>query len=381
MDLAAPAFILLAFILLAGYYVSRPGLAWDEALLVPNAEVMRLWFAGLPETLSWKRFYDSVGQLTSHPPLPTYLMALTTQLFANSMSRLYAARVASVAQMGALLAAVYFFTLYYRGRLAAAAAAATLLLLPRFFADGMLATFDMPMAFWWFAAAASFYVAMERPRWASVAGLVAGLAVLTKVNGLLIPVVLWPWGLAFHGKRALRAILWSAILMPAVFFALWPFLWQSPHIAIGKYLGEKFPFIVDLYSRFGVDLYRHGDPVHRMMRRVDVPVFYLGKVYMAAPWHYPWVMTAITTPLVALVAAAGGALRWTRERYDSRFYAFLIWNVLFWLGAFSIGLSKPYDGVRLFSSHSPSWPSSQGSDWTGSGARFSRLRAARLSPP
>jgi len=51
--------------------------------------------------------------------------------------------------------------------------------------------------------------------------------------------------------------------------------------------------------------------------------------------------------LVALASAAGGALRWSRERYDSRLYVFLLWNVLFWLGVFSIG-AKPYDGVRLF---------------------------------
>ena len=77
-----------------------------------------------------------------------------------------------------------------------------------------------------------------------------------------------------------------------------------------------------------------------MMRRVDVPVYYFGKVYTAPPWHYPLVETLLTTPLATLAAAAVGAAGWLRRGLESRLYAFLLWNILFWLGAFAVGLSR-----------------------------------------
>lgn len=347
-ELLIPAAIVIGYLVLAGYYLSRPGLAWDEALDIPFGETFRIWFAGLPATWHWSQFYDALGRFTSHPPLAKYAMAVTIQLFGDAMSRVYAARVASVAEMVVLLMAVYFFTSYVRGRLAAALACVMLVLMPRFFSHSILATIDMPMALTWFLAAAAFYVAMEHRRWAWVAGLAMAIACLTKINGFALPLVLWPWGLYFYRRRALPAVVWSLILTPVVFFALWPFLWAEPLVAVGKYFGEKFSFVVSLYAAMGIDLRTAGDPLHRMLRRVDVPVYYFGKVYTSPPWHYPFVETLLTTPLAILAAAAVGAAGWLRRRAESRLYAFLLWNILFWLGAFAVGLQRPYDGVRLF---------------------------------
>ena len=341
--------IVMVFVVLAGLYLSRPGLGWDESLQVPIAETYRQWFAGLPGTLNWDDLYKTLGRFHSHPPLAEYAIAGATQLFGNSMGRLYAARVASVISMAALVAAVYFFTRAARGRLAALAASVFLILMPRVFAHSILASIDMPAALWWFVAAALFYAAMENPKLAWVAGLAAALAFLTKITAIALPFVLWPWGIFFFGKRAVPAIVWSAMLTPALFFLGWPFLWDTPVANVGKYFGEKFPFIVSAYAAFGVDLKTAGDGAHRMMARVDIPVFYFGKVYSGAvPWHYPLVMTAVTTPIGILLAAAAGALRWLGERQNARLYAFLLWNVVFWLAAFGAGIFKPYDGVRLF---------------------------------
>ena len=106
-----PAAILLAFLVLAGDYLSRPGLAWDESLQVPTRRPSGV-VRRAPRDVELNAFYDSLGRFTSHPPLAEYAMAATTETFGNSMSRLYAARVASVASMAVLLAAVYFFTLH-----------------------------------------------------------------------------------------------------------------------------------------------------------------------------------------------------------------------------------------------------------------------------
>jgi 4-amino-4-deoxy-L-arabinose transferase-like glycosyltransferase len=265
------------------------------------------------------------------------------------MGFLYAARVAGVVTTAVLLGAVYMFTLGVRDRFTAVCATVFLVLMPRFIANGFFAILDIPTALWWFAAAALFYLAMENRKLAWAAGLAAGLALTTKINCLLLPVVLWPWGLYFYRRKAVPAIVWSAVLMPVVFFALWPFLWADPIVNFGKYFGEKFGFVVAVYKWFGVDLATHGDALHRMLQRSAVPVLYVGKVYAGGvPWHYPLVMTAITTPPGILAAAAAGAARWLREREDAALFSFLIVNVAFWLLAFAAGLAEAYDGVRLF---------------------------------
>ncbi len=340
--------IVTSYFVLAGCYLSRPGLAWDEALYVPYAESCRLWFAGLPATLNWNDLYNSLGRFTSHPPLSTYCMALATQLFADSMSRLYAARVASVFAMAFLLMGVYYFTLRARSVCAAVLSCVFLILMPQFFAHSLLATAEIHMALWWFVAAALFYAAMDNRKLALPAALAAAFAFLTKINAVALPLVLWPWGLYFYRKKALPAILYTIVIVPVVFFAGWPFLWAEPVIALGKYFGEKFAFVVGAYAAFGVDLPRLGDPIHRMITRTNVSVFYFGRFFEKAPWHYASVMTLLTTPVTVLLCAVGGGIALARKRESIRFATFLIWNISFWLLAFTVGLARPYDGTRLF---------------------------------
>ncbi|MHC4713600.1 MAG: ArnT family glycosyltransferase [Planctomycetota bacterium] len=348
-DLGPLIIVLVAYIVLAALCLTAPGLAWDEALYIPYAECYRQYFAGLPSTLNQGDLSNALGRFTSHPPLAKYAMAVSIQLFGRPMGILYAARVASVMATAALLAAVYLFTLRIRGRFEAALAAILLALMPRFFANGLLAVLDVPTALSWFVAAALFYLSMENRRLAWLAGLAAGLAFATKMNAIMLPLVLWPWGLYFHRKKALPAITWSLILTPVLFFALWPFLWGSPLISLGKYFGEKFGFVVSMYKALGVDLVSHGDAAHRMLQRTAVPVTLFHTTYVnGPPCYYALVMTAVTTPPGILAAAAGGAARWLREREEAKLFSFLIWNIVFWLILFSSGLAKAYDGVRLF---------------------------------
>lgn len=348
-ELSAVVVILAAVLVLCGWFLTIPGLAWDEAMYVPYAENYREWFADLPASLNWNDFNRSLALYQSHPPLTKYAMAVSIQFFGESMGFLYACRVAGVMMTAALVAIVYLFTRSVRSRFEGILAAVFLVLMPRFFANGLFAILDVPMALWWFAAAALFYMAMENRRFAWVAGLAAGLAMATKINALMLPLVLWPWGIYFYRRKALPAIIWSAVLMPVVLFASWPFLWVSPIINTGKYFGEKFGFIVSIYRWFGVDLASHGDAAHRMLQRTAVPVSLFRTIYVnGPPCYYALLMTAITTPPGIIAAAAGGAARWLREREEAKLFSFLIWNVAFWLIIFSVGLSTAYDGVRLF---------------------------------
>jgi len=342
-----------AFLVIAVNAFTRPGLAWDEALDIPCAASFVNWFARLPESFNWPDFHEEVGYYQSHPPLGRYVMAVFMALFGESLGILYAPRAATVVTTAALLAAVYFFSLKVRGRFVAVLSTAFLVFMPRFFANALLAVLDVPMAIWWFVAAALFYLSMEKGTLAFPAGLAAALAFSTKIQGAMLPVVLWPWGLYFHRKKALPAMIWTALLTPLVFFALWPFLWGAPLVNLGKYLGEKFGFVVAFYGWLGYDLKTLGDATHRMLIRTPVPVLYFGRVYANPPWHYSLVMTAITTPPGILAAAVFGLAARIRRWEGAALTVFLAANAGVWPLAFAAGLGTPYDGVRLFLSMCP----------------------------
>jgi len=77
-----------------------------------------------------------------------------------------------------------------------------------------------------------------------------------------------------------------------------------------------------------------------------VYVYYWGTQTPLAPWHYPWVLTFITIPLITLIPFFVG---WVRIlAYPDRTRAFLLFNALFPLLLISLPSAPKYDGVRLF---------------------------------
>ncbi|MEM7813247.1 MAG: hypothetical protein AAF532_17360 [Planctomycetota bacterium] len=128
---------------------------------------------------------------------------------------------------------------------------------------------------------------------AAVSGGLWGLAMLTKIQAVLLvpPLVLWAlW------RFRLGAVVPLAIAATAgavVFFVGWPWLWLDPAGHLVEYFG-------------------------RTTDRVPIRVLYFGTVYedVDVPWHYPWVMTGLTTPwallglaVVPLLTAARSLLK------------------------------------------------------------------------
>jgi len=88
-------------------------------------------------------------------------------------------------------------------------------------------------------------------------------------------------------------------------------------------------------------------------RRMAIPVYYLGRIFgdNPAPWHYPFIMLAATTPLPILagaVAAMVRSLRQIRAQWRNRPHEILLlWSVVFQLLLFAVPGVPKYDGVRL----------------------------------
>ncbi|MBI5832300.1 MAG: glycosyltransferase family 39 protein [Armatimonadetes bacterium] len=207
------------------------------------------------------------------------------------------------------------------GLLAGLGAALAWLTLPSAVLHGNLAALDNPAAF---LATLATYLAwrhMAQPSRARAVsyGVVLGLGMATKFNVVLLtPAVLL--AAALWARPALRG-LWPAtcLLAPMVFVLCWPWLWYDG------------PAHLAAVIRF------HG-------RHALIDTEYFGRISGQLPWHYPFVMLAVTTPLATLAAAALG-LRGLRGDVSRRLIALAL---LLHMLPFASPSAAKYNGVRLF---------------------------------
>jgi 4-amino-4-deoxy-L-arabinose transferase-like glycosyltransferase len=204
----------------------------------------------------------------------------------------------------------------------------SLVFMPRLFAHAHLAALDTFIAFFWTLGLLGSVRAVEgrRPILAmACAGLLLGLALLTKIHAWFLPPIVLIWALIrLQPGRAIVA--WSAWLTVglATFFVGWPWLWYDPIGRFRAYLGT------------GVE-------------RVSIQVLYFGQVFADrdVPWHYPWFYFVATVPVGLLILGAWGLFRSGRDRRSDPFPLLLAGSIVFFLILFSTRIPV-YDGERLF---------------------------------
>ncbi|MEX2286634.1 MAG: hypothetical protein WD648_06055 [Planctomycetaceae bacterium] len=230
-----------------------------------------------------------------------------------------------------------WMTARWYGHTAGLIAAVALVLMPRLFGHAHIAALESSINL---AYAAAVFVVADR--WtttrgkpavattvslkaATFAGVIFGLALLTKIQAILIPIPLALWALAHWRQRALLPLLiWGTVAL-AVFFALWPWLWLDPVAHLKEYFG-------------------------RTTERLNIHVWYFGARYadVDVPWHYPWVMFLTTVPVglhaLSVYALVRGKGVWTDPRTQ-----LLLACIVFPLLVFSLPGVAVYDGERLFS--------------------------------
>ncbi len=212
---------------------------------------------------------------------------------------------------GFLVALVFGFVARIWGELAAGVAALLALCLPRLFFYAGLAVMDAPIVTMWFATLYAYYLALSSRGWCVLLGIVLGMALATKHNALLLPVVIglhYLWVAYRHGCQirpdgGWLGRLWSgfvrkqiaivpaiALLGPVVFIALWPWMW--------------FDTIAHLVDWVGF----HLNHVHYNYE-------YLGRNWNTSgyPWHAVFVTAAVTVPVITIVAAGLGVFAISRK--------------------------------------------------------------------
>ena len=287
--------------------------------------------------------------LADHPPLGRWLLGVAHDLVTAVAPPTdwptpfvtAAARFGSAIAFAVTVLLVALFTTRRWGRPAGLTAAAALVLMPRVFGHAHLASLETMIGLFWTATVLYSTTALATPLAASrpvkneslwkptlFCGVLLGLALLTKVQAVLLPIPIAAWAL-WHGRqRAIVPLLLFGATGAIVFFLGWPWLWFDPIDHIAQYLG-------------------------RTTNRASLPVWYLGRVFAdhAVPWHYPFVLFAVTVPvglhLLGIVGTIAG-------RRDPGLHLILLCG-LFPLVVFAVPGVAVYDGARLFLVCFPLW--------------------------
>ncbi len=331
-----------------------PGLTFDESF---NVEVgvylthayAQAGIAALHPATSYD-IYSHPAYNPDHPPLGRLLLGLSeaslhSQHHYKADQHRYIltyARVGSAFAFALTILIVTLFTSRWYGEFAGIAAGASLLLSPRLFAHAHLASLESATNLT-FAAFVLFvshtWGDKHKLRWQDGIwpGVLIGLALLTKMHAVFLPPLFVIWAIWNWRFNAILPILCAGFVSFIVFFVGWPWLWIDPVNHFIEYFA-------------------------RSTERSIVYCYYFGERYAdrEVPWHYPWVMFVVTTPVFFLFSAIVGCFARSstegktinrRSMLTPRGQLVLL-GILFPLIVFTLPVTK-YDGARLFLM---SWP-------------------------
>ncbi|WP_145447965.1 ArnT family glycosyltransferase [Gimesia panareensis] len=322
-----------------------PGMTVDEPFNVGQGvflvRAIRVYGLGIFAPESLREIFEHENYLPDHPPLGRLLIGIAHETVAGMAGEgerpfvVTYGRYASALCFACLVFVVGWFTYRRSGHVAGLVAAVAMIALPRVFGHAHLAALETVTALFYVIAVLAvirFWDQAEPPtaKRACLTGILLGLALLTKIQAVLIPIPVIVWALWKWRQKAIVPLLcWGGVGV-LVFFVGWPWLWFDPVGHLGEYLG-------------------------RTTGRAAIYIDYFGTKYADrdVPWHYPWVMFLVTIPMGLLAFSLIGGWTMGRRPQDEKSArpgggVLLIGSLLWPLVLFSWPGITVYDGVRLF---------------------------------
>ena len=325
-----------------------PGVTLDETFNIQMGvfftESLRAYGPGVLSPTSLCEIFSVPGYNPDHPPLArlwlglfhdlTEAIAPASDVPGDPLSPLKTVTVSARTGSGFALALTVLvtgcFTSRWYGAFAGTAAAVSLALMPRVFGHAHLAALETVTGFFWVTsvlATAHLWTRHEAPTdlAALITGALIGLTFLCKMQAVLLPPLLTAWAIWHWRIHALRPLVIAGLTTAVVFLVGWPWLWLDFPTNLTNYFSSA-------------------------TQRTALHCWYFGTQYIDkdVPWHFPWVMSALTIP-VGLLACATVAVKqslrnvWSTPRESILYGAMLAPLVLFSLPGIAV-----YDGVRLF---------------------------------
>ncbi len=318
------------------------GHSWDEALYLMPSERAAAWMVGVINSgddlmlqrdavdRHWGTVLDGNDPL--HPevaPVPKLLIGagLTYLKPMFNLDPMVAMRVPNAILFALTIALLYLLGTREYGRIGGFAAALFYLLMPRVFGHAHIAASETPLAFLTVLTVYCFLVGNRFWPFAAFTGVAFGLAAVTKITALILPVPLMLWGQLYKRRDYASNVFAMAFIAPVVMLAVWPWLWYD-------------------------GLQRFFDYLMFYTRHQPTAVFYMNRIWgygsPVAPFYYPLHIAALSVPIWVLVFLAfglQGALFATIRRPAT--IRFVLMAVV-WIGLSMIPGVPKYDGERLF---------------------------------
>jgi hypothetical protein len=344
-----------------------PGITLDESFNVQMGvylvESLKNYGLGILDPNSIEEVFGNPGYNPDHPPLGRLWLGVFHEISRavapietadtgnggdNPFVTIHARAGSAVAFALTVLLVGVFATRRW-GSLAGVTSSVSLAAMPRLFGHAHLASLETFMGLTWTVAILGMIHVWNRrhdsnsnddsnsdltvaskseppgDKVAILCGLLIGLALLTKMQAILLPPLVAVWTLWHWRLAAVRPLLVSGVATAVVFVIGWPWLWLDLPGHLTEYFG-------------------------RTTGRVSLNVWYLGQVFkdVDAPWHYPWVMTLATVPVGILLLAAVGLYGARRRILNDPTTSLIVGSVIAPLVLFSLPGVAVYDGARLF---------------------------------
>jgi hypothetical protein len=338
-----------------------PGITLDESFNVQMGvylvESIEGYGLGILDPQSAQEVFGNPAYNPDHPPLGRLWLGVFHEISRavapvdsgdNPFVTIHA-RAGSAFAFALTVFLVGVFATRRLGSLAGVTSSVSLAVMPRLFGHAHLASLETFMGLTWtvaivgtihlwvrraetkshddFISDSNVALKSEPPgdKAAILCGLVIGLALLTKMQAVLLPPLLTVWALWHWRLSAFRPLAISGVTTAVVFVVGWPWLWLDLPGHLTDYFG-------------------------RTTGRVSLNVWYLGQVFkdVDVPWHYPWVMTLVTVPVGILLLAAVGLWGARRRIINDPTTSLIVGSIIAPLVLFSLPGVAVYDGARLF---------------------------------
>ncbi|MFC1496680.1 glycosyltransferase family 39 protein [Candidatus Margulisiibacteriota bacterium] len=303
------------------FTLSDYGLPWDEQVYYLAGDTYVNWLKN--PALSNIDDYWIINN--EHPPFYKLLGGITKYIFyykLNWFDAITAFRLANLFFVFAMLFFLFLFSCELYGLTVALFVTITFFFMPRLFYHAHIGALDYPIMTIWFLVCYSYWKGIKDQKWIIVSSLLLGLALLTKLNSFYLYLPLLFYWIIQGKKNATKKLLPLFWIPPIIFFAGWPYLWVDP---LNRFFG---------YLNFHLG-------------HVKIPVLYFAKQYLVAPWHYPFVLTLLTIPLIILIPFLIGLANFQSNQHKKTNY-FILFNAFLPLIIIAMPNIPKYDGVRLF---------------------------------
>ena len=309
---------------------SSIGLTWDEPAYIAASESYLNWFGTLlrdPSAALQPAAIDSYWTIShDHPPLDKTWSGLVWGASRPLLDDLTAHRLGNVLLAAILVALLFLLVAKAYGRASGLFAVGALMTMPRFFFHAHLAALDVPVAVCAFALTFLFWRTIHWRGWGVglVWGAAGGLALATKFNALLIPVVFALWILLSpRSWSAVPRLFLMGIAAVPIFFLTWPWLYHQSWTRLLTYVTFH-------------------------LNQPAIGQWYLGAFYPIPPWHFPFVMLWAVVPLTVTGLALLGAMQARHVALDDGLGLLFVLNSIVFISPFLLGRTSIYDDERFF---------------------------------